>query len=133
MGGDGTKPFIESKNFRMRADGWEARLVQLVKRARVEPFHSRRWNCARFAHAAREAIAGRQLPFERGGRGSLEMRVDRILARVPAAYACRGDVVLADVPLPALGVCLGARSAFLGRDGLVEIPTLQARAAWKVD
>lgn len=52
----------------------------------------------------------------------------------PLTAARRGDAILADTDTgPALGVCLGARSAFVGPDGLWFVETLKCRRAWQID
>lgn len=51
----------------------------------------------------------------------------------PPAFARRGDLVSCESGTgPALGLCLGARSAFVGPAGLVYIQTLNARRAWRI-
>jgi hypothetical protein len=99
--------------------------------ASVSRYEARSWNCARFAHACAEAVCGRELPFR--FRESLEGSVDHVFQRIEVPYARRGDVVCADVPSPSLGVCLGAKAAFVQPYGLMEVPMGRVRSAWKVD
>lgn len=116
----------------IRAPGWEARLAEQLRQASARPFDAKSWNCARFAHACAEAVSGRSIPFQRK-RGGLEVSVDAVLPRVQPRRACRGDVVLANVPEPSLGVCVGCNAAFLMRhSGLLTIPMRQVIVAWSV-
>ena len=94
------------------------------------PYHPRKWNCAKFAHRAAQAVSGRPLPFV--WRGSLEASADAALPRVAPALAHRGDVVLAEVPEPSLGVCRGRDAVFVTAKGLLSVPMSAARAAWSV-
>jgi hypothetical protein len=114
-----------------RVEDWEARLAEQIKTAARIPFDARTWNCAKFAHSCAEAISGREIPFV--WKGSLEASADAALPRIPPRLAQRGDVVLASVPEPTLGVCLGRTSAFVGKGGLMELPTVRyATVAWSV-
>lgn len=115
----------------IRRDGWEARLAESLRAGAARPYDAKKWNCARFAHCCAEAAAGRALPFRRKP-GGLEACADAVLPRVAVLHARRGDVVLANVPAPSLGVCLGRTAAFLSRSGLMTIPMRQAVAAWSV-
>lgn len=113
-----------------RAPGWEARFVAALREASQRPYHAREWNCAKFVHTCAEAL--RAAPLAYAWKGSLEASVDAVLARVPIEYAQRGDVVLAPVPHPTLGLCLGAQCAFVGRTGLYTVRTSVAAIAWSV-
>lgn len=115
----------------MRPPGWEARLAAVLREAATRPYDARRWNCARFAHRAAEAVSLRSIPFAYVG-GSLAASADAVLSRVEPPQAQRGDVVLADVPEPSLGVCAGRVAVFLGRRGLECFPMSRVRAAWVV-
>jgi hypothetical protein len=46
--------------------------------------------------------------------------------------ARRGDLVLADVPEPSLGVCNGVRAVFVGSSGFISEPMRRALLAWRV-
>lgn len=120
-----------------RPPGWEGRLVEVLRAASTRPYNARTWNCARFAHACAVAVSGRDIPFRR--RGTLEQTVNRLLPRVEVRQARRGDVVLADGKAGAvalqgqtLGVCVGARAAFVTKRGLVEVARRHLCAAWSV-
>lgn len=114
----------------MRPDNWEDRLADQLRVAMVREFSTKSWNCAQFAHSCASAVSGRVLPF--AWRGSLEASADAALPRVEPRLARRGDVVLAHVPEPSLGVCLGRLAAFVGRSGLERIPMSRVVAAWRV-
>lgn len=114
-----------------RPDGWEARLAEVLRDAASRAFDARAWNCARFAHRAAEAIRNQHLPYQFIGT-SLEASVNAVLPKIPAGEARRGDIVLADVPHPTLGVCLGAQCAFVTRSGLVTQSRSVITAAWSV-
>lgn len=114
----------------MRPEGWEHRLDEVIREAKSLPFDPKRWNCARFSHRCAEAVCGKSLPY--AWRGSLEASVDAALPRVKPSLAQRGDVVMADVPLPTLGVCCGHKAAFVGYAGLTFEPMRKARIAWSV-
>jgi hypothetical protein len=114
-----------------RPPGWEARLIDVLKQASVRRYDPRRWNCARFAHACAEAVSGRSIPFAYVG-GSLEASADAALPRIAVRAVRRGDVVIADLPHPTLGVCVGAHVVFVVAEGLMEKPRSSVRAAWGV-
>lgn len=116
-----------------RQPGWEARLAQAISGAVGRAYHPQTWNCAKFAHAC--AVAVRNGPVDYRWRGSLAESADAVLPRVDVTFAQRGDVVLASVPEPSLGVCVGANAAFLTRRGrILEIPMTNPRisCAWAV-
>lgn len=114
----------------VRPDGWETHLNSVLAAATVRRYAAKEWNCARFAHACAEAVSGRTLPFRR--RGTLEESVDAVLPRSEPRQARRGDVVLAEVPEPSLGVCLGRKAAFVTARGLLTVPMRSVRVAWSV-
>ena len=117
-----------------RPQDWEARLVQELRAASLKPFDARQWNCARFAHVCACAVSGRELPAPGHAtwKGSLEASVDAMLPRIAPLQARRGDLVLADVPEPSLGVCIGSAAAFVTTDGLLTRPLHEIRSAWSV-
>ena len=59
-----------------RRPDWPGRLAALLSAAEARPFDARRWNCARFALAAVEAVTG-NLPAVRV-RPSLEASADSL-------------------------------------------------------
>jgi hypothetical protein len=138
---------------RLRED-WPARLSDVVQTARARPFKWGDHDCCLFACDAILAMTG--VDMAEGLRGSyddlpsavaamkrlcgggLERLAEHIAAQygreVAPAFAPRGAVTLFDDPAqgPALGVCLGARTANLGRNGLVMVPMRLVRRAWMV-
>lgn len=76
------------------------------------------------------AVSGRDIPSR--WLGSLEATADAVLPRVDRRRAIRGDVVLACVPEPSLGVCVGRRAAFMKASGLTYYPMRSVRIAWSV-
>jgi hypothetical protein len=114
----------------VRPEGWHARLKAVLREAVIRPFNRKTWNCAVFAHSCAQEVSGRVLPFRR--YGTLEKSVDAVLPRISRRQAIRGDVVLADIQKPCLGVCLGAKAAFVKPTGLTEVPMSQVRIAWRV-
>lgn len=116
---------------RERPAGWETRLAEQISFAARKHFHPKDWNCARFAHTCAQAVARRALPFR--WKGSLEESVDAVLARYPdVKLARRGDVVLASLPEPSLGICTGAHALFVTAAGLREWPLARCSVAWVV-
>jgi hypothetical protein len=113
-----------------RARGWESRLIAVMREASLRPYAAREWNCARFAHTCAQVVQGRALPF--AWKGSLENSVDAVLLRVEVRQAQRADLVLAHVPEPSLGVCIGAQAAFVTPAGLMTVPMRNVRIAWSV-
>ena len=134
-----------------RTPDWPERLADAVRAARARPFAWGEHDCALFAFDCVLAMTGEDhLAAFRGryrsakgavralrrigGVKTLEELTTRILKR-PALpeTAQRGDLVMIDGELgPTLGICLGARSAFAGPDGLVFAPTATVRRAWSV-
>lgn len=114
-----------------RRSDWVARLAALITAAETRPFDAHRWNCARFALAAVEAVTGAR-PAVRV-RPSLEASADSAgFPRSPPAFARPGDVVLAGDPAR-LGVVLDAgRAAFVGPRGLLRASLLDSTIAWRI-
>lgn len=115
---------------RVRLPDWQTRLTEAIREAQRIPFDARSHNCVLFAARCVEAITGAPVP--RRWKGSLEPTVDALLPRVKPSMAARGDVVLADVPEPSLGVCIGRKAAFVSPTGLIFEPMRKARIAWSV-
>jgi hypothetical protein len=112
-------------------DGWESRFAAVLKEASTRQFDARTWNCALFVKVCVEAILCRPMP-SRLSR-TLERTVDACFPRTERAQARRGDVVLAHLPKPTLGVCMGPAAAFVGPDGLTEVPMSRVVIAWRVE
>jgi hypothetical protein len=114
-----------------RPEGWEERFAAVLREASRREFDVNTWNCGLFVKACVEAILCRPMP-SRLSR-TMERTVDRHFSRTERAQARRGDVVLAHLPGPTLGVCTGATAAFVDASGLTEIPMSRVLIAWKVE
>ena len=132
----------------MRRREWPQRLAEYVDLRRETPFEWGAHDCCKFAAGAVEAMTGenRMADFHYANEigamrlikaaGSLDELVRRTLGDpLPSvAQAKRGDVVIADLDRGAtVGVCLGGVSAYAAERGLLFLPTLRARAAWRID
>lgn len=116
---------------RIRPAGWELRLAAAINGAHGRMFHPRTWNCATFSHVCAQAVRRDLIDYR--WCGGLEESVDAVLGRVATKFAQRGDVVLASVPAPSLGVCLGADAVFVTHDGsLLSVPMERVSIAWAV-
>lgn len=135
-----------------RRSNWPALLAEFIAERSARPFDWSRNNCAFFAcdwiarltgvdpaasfrDAVDSALSAQRALVAAGG---LERIADEACARWrwPAssvALARRGDVVAFDTEHgPALGVCLGARAAFAGPQGVEFQPVAQCRRAWRI-
>ena len=115
----------------MRNPDWATRLAALLSAAETRPFDAHRWNCARFATAAVEAVTGtgprvRVLPCLAASADSAGF------PRIAPRFARMGDVVLTGDP-PRLGVVVDAgRAAFVGPRGLTRLPITDCATAWRI-
>lgn len=113
-----------------RPADWELRLNRVLRASVDRPYHVREWNCARFAHACAEAVSGRSIPFK--FKNSLAESVDSVLIRSCPLLAKRGDIVLAHVPEPSLGVCIGREAVFVTNEKLLQVPMQKISIAWAI-
>lgn len=131
----------------MRRKDWEQRLV-----AAVEATPAFAWgahDCCRFAARVVEAITGEDPARFHAGLGAdakeaqqlvhagggLQALVTAALGEpIEPARAWRGDVMLVDCigHRQTVGICMGARVACQGADGVVYLPRHRAVAAWRV-
>ena len=131
-----------------RAD-WERRLAHWLEAHADARFAYGRMDCALFAAGAVEAMTGVDpaaafrgayrsaatsiRALKEIGAGSLEATVDSMFARIPAAFAQRGDLAMHD---GSLGVVIGGDAVFVGGEaglsGLVRIARRQWSASWRV-
>ena len=136
---------------RRRRHDWPERLADAIRVARGRSFAWGQHDCALFAFDCYAAITGEDLTIPFRGHYTTPLGAARALKRHrgvstvwdlvasilgpdrSSVLAQRGDMVLLDTELgPTLGVCLGARSAFVGKDGLVYAPTVNAKRSWQV-
>lgn len=128
----------------MRHEDWEKRLNQHLES--VGPFEWGANDCCLFAANAVLAITGddyakpyRGYKTAKGalsrlkGIGVAGVATKALGAPKAAVFAKRGDVVSFDSGDGiALGVCVGAKIAAVGQDGLVMLPMSEALQAWSV-
>jgi hypothetical protein len=128
----------------MRHEDWEKRLNEFLDT--VGPFEWGTNDCCLFAANAVLAMTGEDYakPYRgyKTAKGALSRLKDIGVAGVatnalgaPKAplFAQRGDVVSFDAGDGiALGVCIGAKIAAVGQDGLLMLPMNEAIQAWSV-
>lgn len=134
-----------------RLPDWPERLAAFLEERRNRPFGWGQQDCALLAADAVLLLTG-QDPAEgsrsygseaeaealieaAGGLGELAAARMAVLGcpEIAPAFAQRGDAVLLLVGnQPTLGVCVGARVAAPGPDGLVFLPLRMAERAWAV-
>lgn len=130
----------------MRLSNWEARLSAYLAEVLDRPYRYGSHDC--LLHVANAALAmtgvdpgaghrgkyrteaGAARHLRRHGADSPAAMMDQRFERIPPAFAQRGDAVAGDDGIP--GVCIGARAAFVGEDGLAFTPIAEWRFAWKV-
>ena len=130
-----------------RLPHWPLYLDHAVEAARAKPFAWTRDNCATFAADCVAAVTGVRLHGKFAGlmtsprrailhAESLVDHVDAILGattRIEPAHAQRGDVVLVPTSAgPALAVCVGAKAAAKGPEGVTLTPMTEALCAWRI-
>lgn len=131
----------------MRVEGWEKLLVEHIEQARGKAFEWGQHDCALWA--AEWVRKCTKVDLGSGWRGmyetkegaAREMRARGFLkpadiaadclTSIPVALARRGDITLH--PNGALGICNGRVSAFVAETGLLEIPTLACKRAWRIE
>ena len=133
----------------MRLDGWEVRLADAVEAARETPFAWGQHDCATWAFDVRRVLTGEDTAalwrgqfstgagwlrwMRRRGWADIEAGARALLGDpLPSVLlARRGDLVTGGAR-PAMGVCLGADAAFVGRAGLTFLPLAGCTLAWSV-
>jgi len=132
-----------------RLEYWPQILADFIAAA-DRPFCWGSWDCGLLAADCVLAMTGVDIAAEfrgryttaRGARRVMRGSMAEMMARVSETYgmpeirpaqAQRGDMVMVDTPLgDALGICVGARIACAGPDGLTMLPLSAARCAWRV-
>jgi hypothetical protein len=133
-----------------RLPDWPERLADTIKAASGRPFSWGAHDCALFAADCARAITGVDPLTHVRGEYASARGAARVLRRlgcddvaqlaalvagpeVPLVGARRGDWVLCPpTDGVVLGVCLGARAAFVMENGVTFRPTLDCAAAWKI-
>lgn len=132
-----------------RKPDWEQRLGDYLEAHRAARFAYGRHDCVLFAAGAVQAMTGvdpakgvrGKYKTWRGSYGALRRRgwksieemMDAHFARIPPAYAMRGDIVMAQ---GSLGMCAGRAAWFAGDEanpeGPASMPLGEWTAAWRV-
>ncbi len=134
-----------------RREGWESRLPLVIEAARNETYELGRHDCFRLACRAIEALTGVDRWAEYAGRyqtrrqelkllaehgSTFEAAFDRVfgIIHVGVKQARRGDIVslVTSDGKKHLGVCIGARAAFLAETGLLFVPLPHCFCAWLI-
>lgn len=130
----------------MRRPDWPVRLDAVLAVWRTQPFAWGRHDCAQFALAVLQAVSAQdwaqvhissynsargaaRMLKRLGVRSMPELATLLLGAGRPPAYAAAGDLVSEG---RALGVCVGARLAHPGPQGLVLLPRSAAVICWKI-
>ena len=134
-----------------RVEGWEERLDAVIADALVRPYVLGEHDCFRMACEVMEVVIGVDRWEEFAGKYKTRRQAERLLAvhgstfeeagdwffktpHVPPAQARRGDICCVETEdkVKHLGICIGKHTALLGPDGLVFLPTLGLRCAWRI-
>ena len=128
---------------------WPTRLNNHIEEWRHKKFEWGKADCALFCLYAEKAIcgssrfddfigkyrsaAGSARALLKIGAGDLATSVGARLREIKVLEAQRGDVALIDTPLgDALSLVVGDKVAAMGKDGLIFLPLMSAKKAWKV-
>lgn len=135
----------------MRRENWPTELANYIEKRSKMPFAWGTNDCCTFACSWIHILVGfdpstefnyataRQAAKLLKDEGGVEAIAAKICAQwgwpeCPPLQAARGDVVLVDTPKgAALGICLGARCAFPGMDGVTYKLTGEVRRAWRIN
>ena len=135
----------------MRREGWELRLVAVIEAARQKPYALGTHDCFSFACQAVHALTGIDHWPQWEGRYTTRREALKLLAEYgrtftdsftrlfgvePASmpFAMRGDIAeYVDARGEAhLGVVIGVGVAVLGEAGLMFLPRVACRHAWRI-
>lgn len=132
----------------MRVHNWPIKLALAISEARTKEFKYGDFDCMLFAADIVKAMTGVDYAERFRGRydsekGAYEIieeygtPVDLLTAVIGSppihpAQAMRGDVVLAELPLPTAGVCMGVACAFPTAKGLRFLPRSVITHAWRI-
>jgi hypothetical protein len=134
-----------------RVEGWEVLLDDLITDALLKPYVLGEHDCFRLACSVVQMLTGVNRWPEFAGKYKTRKQAERLLAvhgstfelagdwffgsaHLPASQATRGDICCVETEDKAkhLGICIGKYNALLGPEGLVFLPTLDARCAWRI-
>lgn len=131
-----------------RFDDWPEQLAATVAAAQARPFAFGTHDCGLFAADCVLSMTGvdiaegfRGAYADEAGAMAIEARhggVQGLMTTVlgypvPVPQVHRGDVVMLEEDgRRTLGICMGAGSAFVGRAGLLMVPTLRCAVGWRV-
>lgn len=131
-----------------RRDNWPDLLAQFIEQRRDQPFAWAQNDCCIFAADWVELCTGVDYAQPWRGRyssglgavrfldeaGGVEALVEALgLQRVTPQQAGRGDIVTQEAGRGiTLGICLGDRTAFVAKSGLVFGPITNVETAWRI-
>jgi hypothetical protein len=131
----------------LRLPDWEKRLNALVAETRRRPHAFGQWDCLLWSGAVVEAVTGQDhwrahvgkyksqvgayRYLKKLGAKSPQEYLDSLFPVKPAAFAMRGDLVLASDGIPA--VCMGAFALSVSDEGMVRVPRSDWQGAWNVE
>lgn len=146
--GDGGRRQLADGDAAMRPQIWPHLLDHYIEATKGRAFEWGFLDCVTFAANWRTIVTGRDPIAEWRWTYKTEREALRLIARLGCdglealgtrlfgppdllgpKFAGRGDIVLAQ---DALGISLGARGAFLGRDGLEFLPARDFKTVWRV-
>lgn len=132
----------------MRIEGWEKKLDAIVESKRNQPFDWASNNCMGLVAEVQQEITGKtdfpevlenidnkfnaqRLILKRAK--NLTELMDKNFSKIPITLAQRGDIVEVETcEGPAMGVCIGAKAVFIGKDGIEYIPLTALIRAWRL-
>ncbi len=137
-----------------RLPDWEARMNRAIDALRDTPFQWGRADCVLAVVDIVLAMTGSDIAGEYRGRYTEQRGAYRLLGKyagagleaaaakrfrelaapeIVVALARRGDVLLFDgAAEPSLAICIGQHAAAMGEAGLLFIPALDCRRAWRI-
>lgn len=135
-----------------RFEDWPVRLASFIEGAEKRPFLWGEWDCCLLAADWVLAATGFDAAADFRGKYATAAGARRLIKKhgdmltmvrslteahgmreINPKMAQRGDVCLVEsIHGDALGVCIGARIACAGIDGLTDLPMPFAKAAWRV-
>ena len=136
-----------------RFENWPTPLIEFIYAANQRLFSWGEFDCFIFCADAIQALTGEDVfkdyefrgkyksaegaikQFKKHGFKNIEHIWDEFLEPVHPNYAQRGDIVLLDLfdfKIPASGVVIDSRAAFLSPDDIIYKNVTDARLSWRV-